>query len=205
MKLLTLHVFLIFSAVGLALLTQSLTIAGDRGWEVNSYALRDLNNTEIKNTLISAGVDNQELVWFVEWSNYRIYFNVRTTADNYAFTIQFVPENREFYLRISSFSGASGELYAFVPEDLIPTPENVEVYLDNQPLSCTITNLENHYVLHSDFTFSERLITIKLPSPSGSVPQPWYGQPVILVLVVVMLAVMIVIAIGAVYWLKFRR
>lgn len=112
-------------------------------------------------------------------------------------------DDRRVYLEVGGPSGTLGNLELFVLREVIPNPGDVKVNVDNQPIEFTIE--ENNwwgdrpgYVIRAEFTLSTRMLMVDF-GPGAS--PAWYAQPLNLALI----AIAVVAALGAVYWLKFRK
>lgn len=125
-----------------------------------------------------------------------------TTTSN-ALEIGLDTSNNAIYVQISGQSGTEGKLNLFVTPTLLPSPEDVEVYMDNLPLEFTVEKLPGggghslSYIIRMRYTHSTYTLAFVF---TPEVSQVWYTQPLNLAL----LASAVVIAIGAAYWFKSR-
>jgi len=118
--------------------------------------------------------------------------------------------NMQVFVQVEGEENTPGEFSLFWSTRFVHLfPENVKVYLDNQPIKFTIETYENvdaygnyiRYFIRAEYTHSSHLLTFDLgTSATGGTST---GVPIWSVAVVGLVAV--VIALGAVYWLKFRR
>jgi hypothetical protein len=107
--------------------------------------------------------------------------------------------NRTLYFAVAGPTGTKGDITLRVTKNLIASPDNVKGYLDNQSINLAITENGDYYNIKAEYTRSVHTLMIDFgPMPTS----PWYAQPLN---IAIMGIVIIVIALVAVYWLKFRR
>jgi len=128
-----------------------------------------------------------------QWSDYVMYIKTNSSV----LGVRFDPTNKQFLIEISGRSGIPGKLSMLVPRVLVPSIDDVGVYLDGWPLDFTLVSVDNNYYsIHVEYTHSTRALVVNLIAFPA-----WYTQPINLV----MIALAIAIVIGAVYWFKIRR
>jgi hypothetical protein len=128
----------------------------------------------------------------LSWATYRMYIETNSSV----LGVRFDSASKQLYIEISGTSGTSGILDLIVPQELIPSVDDVAVYLDGSPIDFTLTKLEDYYSIHVEYTHSTRTLTVSLTALPA-----WYTQPLNLALI----GVGVVAALGAVYWFKFRK
>jgi hypothetical protein len=128
----------------------------------------------------------------LRWSTYIMYAETSSSV----LGVKFDSTNKQLYIEVGGQSGTSGELYLMVSRELVPSTDEVKVSLDGNPIDFTLTQVENDYRIHVEYTHSTHTLTVNLIALPA-----WYTQPLNLVL----LALAVVVVLGAIYWRKFRR
>lgn len=153
---------------------------------------------ENENLLSEIAMDQLEL----EIGGHKQYIGFGTTSK--LLRIDVDRDDAKIYLQISGDSGTSGKTALFVSSGLASSRENVAVYLDNQPLNFEFKQIQDpffNYVILVEYTHSTHMLIFGFSLETLETSKPWYAQPLSLALI----GVAIVIALGAVYWFRFRR
>lgn len=125
--------------------------------------------------------------------------NVWVDTSSPVVVIKTDPVARVLYFSVAGPTGTQGDLILKVTKNLISSPENVKGYLDNGEIDLNIEEDEYYYQIKAEYTHSAHVLSIHLgPRPTSTA---WYTQPLNLALI----GLAVVIALGVLYWLKFRR
>jgi hypothetical protein len=125
----------------------------------------------------------------------RVDFHKNTSA----ITIWVDKDDGRMFLEVSGQSGENGNIILEVSLKTVPSKDNLKIYLDNQPIGFTLVESGAWYRIELNYTHSTRMFMVD--GLTKVTPSPWYTQPLNIALIVVA----VVVVIGAVYWLKFRR
>jgi hypothetical protein len=128
----------------------------------------------------------------LSWATYRMYVETNSSV----LGVKFDSASKQLFIEISGTSGTSGTLDLMVPQELVPSTADVAVHLDGSPIDFTLTQDENYYSIHVEYTHSTRTLTVSLTALPA-----WYAQPLNLALI----GGAIVFALGVLYWLRFRK
>jgi len=128
----------------------------------------------------------------LEWLDLRMFIETNSLL----YSAKFNGADKVLRISISGKRGTPGTLELMVPKVLIPSTEDVRVYLDGNPIRHTITQTKDTYLIHVEYTHSLHVLTVNLIAPP-----PWYLQSLSLTL----LALIIAVVLGAAYWFKLRR
>jgi hypothetical protein len=135
-------------------------------------------------------------------------YKMGIVTDSFAEGVKFILENRQLYIKVSGEHGSTRYM-AFGINDEVCPPEQLEITVDGQAVGFELrdpTNVvgmssEYDYAILINFTLSSHVIGIEFGAHSIQEPVSWYTQPLSIALIVVA----VVIVIGALYWLKFRK
>lgn len=128
----------------------------------------------------------------IRWGDYKMYAETNSSV----LEVKFHPETKQLFIKISGENGTSGELILIVPQELIPSAEDVKVYVDGSVLEYTRAQSENHYFIHVEYVHSQHMLTVSLGAPPA-----WYEQP----LTIAAIAGAIVVLIAALWLVRRRR
>lgn len=122
---------------------------------------------------------------------YQVLVDTNSTLSNFAFNSSASKIN----LIVDGPAGTSGICNITVPKGLVPTGYSFEVYFDGQKTTYALTEDPSNYYISVTYQHSKHTITISLVS-SVYWTQWWFWA---------LIGVVIVIVVGATYYLKKRR
>jgi hypothetical protein len=195
------------STVIIALILSMLLRNGTvRAEDNNSYqvSLYDYDSNQLLTSLVVSFTtpDNKYETDFTITFDSTVYFLSLTTTNAQIANLWIDMDNRRVYVGVGGETGRSGDLELLVPPELLPSPGDVKVDVDNRPIEFTVENRVYNgklwYVVHAEYTLSTHILMVDFGlRPTNSTPT-WN--------IVAIGGVLAVIAVlGAVYWLKFRR
>lgn len=91
--------------------------------------------------------------------------------------VRFYREKGQLFILISGKSGTRGMLELIIPAVLVPSPANIGVYLDGEPIDFSLAKVENYYHIGVEYTHSIRTLMVSLAIPPTP---PIYTQPLII-------------------------
>jgi len=129
----------------------------------------------------------------ISWRDYEI----RLESSSTVLGVRFDSTKKLISIDLSGADGTSGATDIWVPKDLITSPSEIKIYLDGKPVDFSLSEQEDEYFIHVEYTHSNHVLLASL-GPGGP---PARSRPLHLALV----ALAILITIGIICWFRLRR
>jgi outer membrane protein assembly factor BamB len=113
----------------------------------------------------------------VLWSNAPITVMTNSTVGR----VSFDEEDQKIIIEVAGIDGTRGFMNITTPRLFVPSPSDISLYLNSQPIDFNFTQKDSHNVAEISYSHSAQEIFIKLPFRQGETPKKFCISPSTLV------------------------